>query len=92
MKTMLVLMSVALTLGACANARDTRMAEGAAIGATGGAIIGGVASNNIGGALVGGVVGAGVGAVVADATRPRHGHKSCYYSEALGHRVCHYVD
>jgi hypothetical protein len=90
MKTMIVLMAIALSLGACANARDTRMAEGAAIGGTGGAIIGGVATNNIGGALVGGVVGAAAGAVVADATRPHHHSKSCYYSDVLGHRVCHY--
>lgn len=90
MKSMFVLVAVALSLGACANARDTRMAEGAAIGGTAGAVIGGVASNNVGGALVGGVVGAGVGAVVADATRPHHAARSCYYSHTLGHRVCHY--
>jgi hypothetical protein len=35
-------------------------------------------------------VGAGVGAVVADATRPHHASKSCYYSQTLGHRVCRY--
>lgn len=90
MKSMLVLVAVALSLGACANARDTRMAEGAALGGAAGAVVGGVASNSVGGAVVGGVVGAGVGAVVADATRPHHASRSCYYSQSLGHRVCRY--
>lgn len=90
MKTFIILAAVALTLGGCANARDTRMAEGAGIGAAGGAIIGGVASNSVGGALVGGVAGAAVGAVVADATRPHHAKQHCYYSDTLNKRVCRY--
>ncbi len=90
MKTFIILACVALALGGCANARDTRMAEGAGIGGVGGAIIGGVASNSVGGALVGGVAGAAVGAVVADATRPHHASKHCWYSEGLGRRVCRY--
>ncbi|TBW40374.1 bacteriocin [Siculibacillus lacustris] len=90
MKTTIALIAVALTLGACANARDTRMAEGAGIGGVGGAIIGGVASNSVGGALVGGVAGAAVGAVVADATRPRHAARSCYWDAGLDRRVCRY--
>lgn len=79
-----------LTLGACANARDTRMAEGAGIGGAGGALVGGIASNSVGGAVVGGVAGAAVGAVVADATRPRHAGRHCYYSDTLNRRVCRY--
>jgi hypothetical protein len=91
MKTMIVLMTVALSLGACANARDTRIAEGAGIGGAAGAVVGGVASGSVGGAVVGGVVGAVAGGAIADATRPHHARRSCYYSEALGHRVCHYI-
>ena len=75
--TLAVLGLVALGLGACANARDTRMAEGAGIG-------------GVGGALVCGVVGATAGALVADATRPRRGERYCYYSNTAGHRVCRY--
>lgn len=90
MKKFILLSILALSLGACANARDTRMADGALIGGAGGAIIGGVASNSVGGAVVGGVAGAAVGAVVADATRPRHAARSCHYNEDLGRRVCRY--
>ncbi len=90
MKTLIILSIAALALGGCANARDTRMAEGAVIGGTGGAIIGGVASNSVGGAVVGGVAGAAVGAVVADATRPRYRNRYCYYSNRLERRVCRY--
>lgn len=66
------------------------MAEGAGLGGLGGAIIGGAASNSVGGAVVGGVAGAAVGAVVADATRPRHAGRYCYYSNTLERRVCRY--
>lgn len=90
MKTYIVLAIAALALGGCANARDTRMAEGAGIGGAGGAIIGGIASNSVGGAVVGGVAGAAVGAVVADATRPRHARRHCYFSDNLNRRVCRY--
>jgi hypothetical protein len=90
MRTFIAIVAVALTLGACANARDTRMAEGALIGGTGGAIIGGVAANNVGGALIGGVAGAAAGAVIADATRPRHRARSCYWDDTLDRRVCRY--
>lgn len=90
MRTFIVLAVAALALGGCANARDTRMAEGAGLGGVGGAIIGGAASNSVGGAVVGGVAGAAVGAVVADATRPRRGSRYCYYSNTLERRVCRY--
>jgi hypothetical protein len=89
-KTLIILSIAALALGGCANARDTRMAEGAGIGGLGGAVIGGVASNSVGGAVVGGVAGAAVGAVVADATRPRNRSRHCYYSASLDRRVCRY--
>jgi hypothetical protein len=79
-----------LALGACANPRDQRMLDGALIGGTGGAIIGGVASGTAGGAVVGGVAGAAVGAVVADATRPRHRAKSCWWDDRLDRRICRY--
>ncbi len=90
LKTFAILTVVAFGLAACANARDTRMAEGAGIGGVGGAIIGGAASNSVGGALIGGVAGAAAGAVIADATRPHHAGRYCYYSRAVGHRVCRY--
>ncbi|MBV5262506.1 glycine zipper domain-containing protein [Pinisolibacter aquiterrae] len=89
-KKFLLPCALALTLGACANARDTRMAEGAGLGGAGGALIGGIASNSVGGAVVGGVAGAAVGAVVADATRPRHAKRHCYFSDTLNRRVCRY--
>jgi hypothetical protein len=89
-KTLMIIAASALTLTACANARDTRLAQGAVIGGAGGAIIGGVASGTTGGALVGGVVGAAAGALVADATRPRYRGKKCYYSHRLDRRVCRY--
>lgn len=81
MKTIAVLCAVALTLCACASPRDTRMASGATVGGVAGAIVAGP---------VGLVVGAGAGAVVADQTRPHRARVHCHYSEALGHRVCHY--
>ncbi len=90
MKIFITLAIAALALGGCANARDTRMAEGAGLGGVGGAIIGGVASNSVGGAVIGGVAGAAVGAVVADATRPRHAGRTCYYNDTLNRRVCRY--
>ncbi len=92
MKSLVALAIVAVTLGACADPRNTRMAEGALIGGTSGAIIGGIATKNPGGALVGGVIGATAGAVIADATRPHHARKHCHYSEVLEKRVCHYED
>lgn len=90
MKHVIAVAAIALTLGACSNPRDQRMLDGALIGGTGGAIIGGVASNNVGGAVVGGVAGAAVGAVVADATRPRHAGRYCYFNDTLNRRVCRY--
>ena len=90
MKKLIVLAAVALALGGCARARDTRLVEGAVIGGAGGAIIGGVATGTAGGTVVGGVVGAAAGALVADVTRPRRGGSSCYFSNRLGHRVCRY--
>jgi len=83
-------LGVALTLGACANPRDQRMVDGALIGGTGGAIVGGVASGTAGGAVVGGVAGAAAGAVIADATRPRHHGKTCWWDDARERRVCRY--
>ncbi|MDR3494993.1 MAG: hypothetical protein P4L82_10350 [Ancalomicrobiaceae bacterium] len=90
MKFVIALISVALALGACANARDTRMAEGAVIGGTTGAVIGGVATHTPGGAVIGGITGTAVGAVIADATRPRHAPRTCHWDNALNRRVCHY--
>ena len=83
-------LGAALTLGACANPRDQRMLDGALIGGAGGAIVGGVASGTAGGAVVGGVAGAAAGAVIADATRPRHHGKSCWWDATLDRRVCRY--
>ena len=90
MKKIILISFITLTLGACANARDTRMADGALIGGASGAILGGVATGTTGGAVVGGVLGAGVGAVVADATRPYHHRNHCFYNSDTGQRVCHY--
>lgn len=90
MKKIITMSVLALSLAGCANARNTRMVEGAGLGGAGGAIIGGVASGTAGGAVVGGVIGATAGAIVADATRPRRRGSRCYYSRRLGHRVCHY--
>jgi uncharacterized membrane protein len=83
-------LGLALTLGACANPRDQRMLDGALIGGTGGAIVGGVATGTAGGAVVGGVAGAAAGAVIADATRPRHHGKTCWWDGTLERRVCRY--
>ena len=80
----------ALALGACSNPRDQRMVDGALIGGAGGAVIGGVASGTAGGAVVGGVAGAAAGAVIADATRPHHARKSCFWSDTLQRTVCRY--
>lgn len=88
MKTVVALSLAALALGACSNSRDTRMAEGALIGGTGGAILGGVASGSAGGAVVGGIAGAAAGAVVADSTRPSQPY-SCYETRS-GREVCRY--
>lgn len=90
MKKLILFSIVALTLGACANPRDSRMLDGALIGGTGGAIIGGVATGTGGGAVVGGVAGAAAGALVADATRPRHRGYSCHWSETMQRKVCRY--
>ncbi len=82
MRKIAVLTILALSLGACASARDTRMTSGAAIGGVGGAIVAGPV-----GAVVGGVG----GALVADETRPHHRAVRCHYSYALEKRVCHYI-
>lgn len=89
MKIVVALSLAAIALGGCSTARDTRMAQGALIGGTGGAIIGGVASGSAGGAVVGGIAGAAAGAVVADATRPQGRPYSCYVSRS-GREVCRY--
>lgn len=90
MKNIIILCVVALSVAACANARDTRMSKGALLGGAGGALIGGVATRSAGGAIVGGAIGAAAGAVVADVTRPRHRGSRCHYSNLLGKRVCQY--
>jgi len=90
MRNIAIVCILAVTLGACANARDTRMAEGAGIGGVGGALIGGIAGRSVGGAVVGGVAGAAAGALIADATRPAHRGTYCYYSDSLHKRVCRY--
>lgn len=89
MKTILMLGAIALLLGACANARDSRMLDGAMIGGAGGAVVGGVVSGTYGGAAVGAVAGAALGAVVADATRPRQRRARCYIN-VMDQRVCRY--
>ena len=90
MNRLMMISALCLSLGACATARDERMANGAMIGGAGGAIIGGVASGSTEGAIVGGVAGAAIGAVGADITRPRHGQKYCYYSDTQQQEVCRY--
>ena len=80
MRKILVLTFLAASLGACATARDTRMASGAAVGGVAGAVVAGP---------LGLVVGGGVGAALADTTRPRSGVR-CHYSHTLERRVCHY--
>ena len=89
MKILLAILALAFALSACTTARDTRMAQGAIIGGTGGAIVGGVASNSPGGAIIGGVAGAAAGAVIADSTRPR-GDRVCFYDARIGRDVCRY--
>lgn len=75
MKKFLIISLAALSLGACANPHDQRLADGALLGGAGGAIIGGVTTGTTGGAVVGGLAGAAVGAVVADVTgRHRYSH------------------
>lgn len=88
MKKLIVTGLLALSLTACANPHDQRMANGALIGGAGGALLGGVATGTTGGAVVGGLVGAGVGAVVADVTGHRHyRHGGCYRH---GYNRCRY--
>ncbi len=74
MKQFITIAALALTLGACANARDTRMAEGA--------VIGGVVAG-IPGAVVGVVV------ADATRPSYRSG-RYCFYSEVSGRRICRY--
>jgi len=82
MRQVAVLFVLAVTLAACATARETNMAEGAGVGAVGGAVVAGPP---------GAVVGGAAGAVVADTiVRPRHRHTVCHWSQALQKRVCHY--
>ncbi|MBV8474832.1 MAG: hypothetical protein JO234_15555 [Hyphomicrobiales bacterium] len=81
MKIPVVLIAVALTLSACASARDNRMATGAAIGGASGAVVAGP---------VGLVVGAGAGALIADNTRAHRYRLHCRYSEYYGRSVCRY--
>ncbi len=89
-KKIIILTATGFLLSACANARDTRLAQGAAIGGVGGAIVGGVATGTTGGAVAGGIIGAAAGAIVADITRPTTRTKRCYYSHKLERRVCRY--
>jgi hypothetical protein len=81
MKTIAAIGIACLALAGCASPRDTRMTEGAGIGAVGGAVVAGPV-----GAVVGGVA----GAAVADATRPHYRRSYCHYDQLLGRRVCHY--
>lgn len=85
---LLATLGAALLLSACANPRDQRMLDGALIGGAGGATVGAIASGTAGGAVVGGVAGAAAGAVIADATRPHHAAKRCWWSDRLDRRVC----
>lgn len=88
MKSLIILSILSLTLAGCVGARNERMAQGAGIGAVGGAVIGGVASRSVGGAVVGGVAGAVVGAVVADATGHHKAYQRCY-RDSYNRTVCH---
>lgn len=92
MRKLVLLTSVALALvlGACTNARDTRMSQGALIGGAGGAAVGAIASGTAGGAVIGGVAGAAAGAVIADATRPQTRPTECHWNSSLNRRVCTY--
>lgn len=90
MHRILIVSGIALSLAACATARDERMAQGAMIGGAGGALIGGASSGSMEGAVVGGVAGAAIGAVGADMTRPRNKTKRCYFSDTLQKEVCRY--
>jgi hypothetical protein len=88
MKRIICLSALALSLSVCAGCMSNREANGALVGGAGGAVGGGVASNSVGGALVGGAVGAAAGVIVADLTRPHYARWHCWYSSAVGHRVC----
>ncbi len=90
MKRIVVWSALALSLSVCTGCLSNREANGALLGGAGGAVVGGVASHSWGGALVGGAVGAAAGVLVADLTRPHYYHRHCYYSSAVGHRVCRY--
>ena len=87
MKRILIVTTLALSLGACSTYREDRMLTGAAIGGVAGAVVGGVATGTGGGALVGGAIGAAGGAVIADATR-HHRRGGCYYSHRRERTVC----
>lgn len=89
MKKFVMISLAALTLGACANPHDQRLADGALLGGAGGAIIGGVSTGTTGGAVVGGLAGAAVGAVVADVTgRHYYRHHRRYRCYNDGYNGC----
>jgi osmotically inducible lipoprotein OsmB len=88
MKKILMISTVALSLGACATEQGNRAATGAVLGGAAGAVIGGAATGRGSGALAGAAIGAAGGAVVGAATTPRRG-RDCYY-DAYGRRVCDY--
>ncbi|WDZ77292.1 glycine zipper domain-containing protein [Ensifer adhaerens] len=77
MKKILIVASLILPLAAC-----TQTEKGAAIGATGGAIIGGAATNNVRGAAVGAAIGGVAGALIGNANEPGR----CIYRDRYGRR------
>lgn len=89
-KSLIILSILALSLAGCAGTtRGDRMAQGAGVGAVGGALIGGVASRSVGGAVIGGVAGAAVGAVLVDASGRQHVAQDCY-RDRYNRTVCRY--
>ena len=85
MKKLIFICALMLPLAACANRYDTNLAEGAGLGAAGGAILGGVATGTGGGALIGGVAGGALGALYVD----RYGHYHRYHRYNRYHRRYH---
>lgn len=66
-KTGVVAVALVALLSACGNNMEQRVASGALIGATGGAVLGG----SLGSAALGGLAGAGTGAVVNEVQKDK---------------------
>lgn len=82
MKKLMIMLALALPLGACSQTE-----QGAAVGGLGGAAVGAaVAGNPVEGAVIGGAVGAVAGALIGNATerdrcRYRDGYGRVYVNE-----------